>query len=177
MHELLATQTLSPIPQLHVPPAPGQVSPVTLQAAAGQQLVVGMHRVLVVQKVWPVGQLHEPPGPEHVPLPTHWTVVQQVLAGMHELNGGDAVVQTEPPLTQTQVPPGAVQVWPVKRQSSARQHVLVGIHELLTVHALYPEAQPHVPPGAEQVSPVTEQSALVQHSVLGMQALLATQAW
>jgi hypothetical protein len=95
---------------------------------------------------------------------------------MHELNGGDAMVQTEPLLGQVQLPPGPVQLSPVTRQSLLVQHVFVGTHELLTVQTLFPEAHPHVPPGAEHASPVTLQSALVQQSVVGMQALLPTQA-
>jgi len=45
-------QTVSPATeQAHVPPAAGQVSPVTGQPVAGQQLVVGMHWLFVEQKV------------------------------------------------------------------------------------------------------------------------------
>jgi len=166
----------SPVGQLHVPPAPEQVSAGMVQGIAGQQLVVGMQALLVVQKVCPVGQLHEPPGPEHVPPPGHWADVQHVPAGMHELKAGDAIVQTEPPFGQTQLPPGPVQFSPVTRQSLLVQHVLLGMHVLFTAQTLSPEAQAHTPPGAGQVSPLTAaQSAVVQHDVLGMQELLATQ--
>jgi hypothetical protein len=79
--------------------------------------------------------LHEPPGPEHVPPPTHWAVVQQLPCGMHELNGGEAMVQTEPLLGQTQLPPGPVHVSPVTRQSLLVQHVLFAMQELLATHA------------------------------------------
>ena len=69
--------TVSPATeQLHMPPAPEHVSPVTAQPVAGQQLVVGMHALFVVQNVWPVGQLHEPPGPEQVPPPGQSALVQ-----------------------------------------------------------------------------------------------------
>jgi hypothetical protein len=37
--------------QLHVPPAPEHVSPVTEQPVAGQQVVVAMQALLVVQNV------------------------------------------------------------------------------------------------------------------------------
>jgi len=170
-------QTSCPVGQLHVPPGPEQVSPVTLHPVAGQQLVVGMQLLLVVQKVCPVGQLQEPPGPEHVPPPTHWAVVQQLPCGMHALNAGDAMVQTEPLFGQTQSPPGPVQVSPVTRQSLLVQQVFCGMHALLTVQTLFPAAHWHDPPGPEHVSPEMElQSAFVQHAVLGMQALFAVQA-
>jgi hypothetical protein len=169
-------QTLSPAAQEQVPPGPEHVSPVTLQSVVVQQLAVGMHALLAAQKVWPVGQLHEPPGPEHVPPPTQSALVQHVPWAMQELNGGDAIAQTDPLLGQVQLPPGPVQDSPVTRQSLLVQHVLVGMHELLTVQTLLPAGQPQAPPGAEHVSLVTVQSALVQHAVLGMHALLPMQA-
>jgi hypothetical protein len=168
--------TFSPVGQVHVPPAPEQVSAGMVQGIAGQQLVVGMQALLVVQNVCPVGQLHEPPGPEHVPPPGHCADVQHVPEGMHELKAGDVMVQTEPPFGQVQSPPGPVHVSPVTRQSLLVQHVLLGMHVLFTVQTLSPEAHWHRPPGAGQVSPLTAaQSAVVQHEVVGMQELLATQ--
>jgi hypothetical protein len=94
---------------------------------------------------------------------------------MQALNGGDVMVQTEPPLGHRQLPPGPLQFSPVTRQSLLVQHVLLGMHELLTVQTLSPEAHEHTPPGAGQVSPVmAAQSGLVlQHDVLGMQELFA----
>jgi len=129
-----------------------------------------------VQKVWPVGQLHEPPGPEHVPPPGQSALVQHVPGAMHELNAGDVMVQTDPPLGHRQLPPGPLQFSPVTRQSLLVQHVLFGMHELLTVQTLSPEAQAQTPPGAGQVSPVmaAQSGAVVQHEVVGMQELLAT---
>jgi len=86
------------------------------------------------------------------------------------------MVQTEPPLGHRQLPPGPEQFSPVTRQSLLVQHVLVGMHELLTVQTLSPEAQAQTPPGAGQVSPVmaAQSGAVVQHEVVGMQELLAT---
>jgi hypothetical protein len=95
---------------------------------------------------------------------------------MHALKAGDEIVHTDPPFGHVQLPPGPVQVSPVARQSLLVQHVLVGMHVLLTLQILSPVAQSHVPPGLEQVSPVTLQSALVQQAVVGMHALLPTQA-
>jgi hypothetical protein len=162
--------------QLHVPPGPEQVSVEMGQLAVVQHSVDGMHRLFAVQNVCPAGQLHEPPGPEQLPPPVQSAFVQHCPWAMHALKGGDVMVQTEPLFGQTQLPPAPVQVWPVTRQSLLVQHVFVGMHELLTVHTLFPEAQAQVPPGAGHVSPVTVQSVFVQQSVLGMQELLATQA-
>jgi len=172
-------QTVSPgTEQLHVPATPEQVSPMTGQPVAGQQLVVGMHVLLVVQKVWFAGQLQEPPGPEQCPPPTHWASVQHDPEGMHELNGGDAMVQTEPLFGQMQLPPGPVQVSFVTRQSLLVQHVLVGMHVLFTGQTLLLAAHAHTPPGDGQVSPLTamQSGTVVQHDVLGMQELFAVQA-
>ena len=169
-------QAFWPTGQLHVPPGPEQVSPVTVQPVAGQQLVVAIQALFVVQNVCPVGQLQDPPGPEQVPPPTQSASVQHSPFAMHALNGGEAMMQTEPPLGQTQLPPGPVQVSLVVRQSLLVQHVFVGMHVLFTVQTLFPVPQLQVPPGAEHVSLVTVQSALVQQAVLGMQALFPAQA-
>lgn len=134
-------QTVSPATeQAQVPPAPEQVSPMTEQPVAGQQLVVAIHALLVGQKVWPVGQLHEPPGPEQVPPPGQSAFVQHCVDAMHELNGGETMVQTEPLLGQVQLPPGPEHVSPVVRQSLLVQQVFVGMQLLLTVQTLFPVA-------------------------------------
>jgi hypothetical protein len=168
--------TFCPVGQLHEPPAPEHVSPVTGQPVAGQQLVEAMHALLVAQNVCPVGQLHEPPGPEQVPPAGHWASVQHWLDAMHALKGGEAIVHTVPLFGQMQFPPGPVQLSPVARQSLLVQQVSCGMQVLFTAQTLVPVGQVQEPPGPEHVSPVTVQSAFVQQAVLGMQALFPTQA-
>ncbi len=107
MHTL--PQTTSVPGQLHVPPGPEQVSVATLQSAVVQHSLLGMHRLLAAQKVCPVGQLHDPPGPEQLPPPTQSALVQHCPWAMHELKGGDAMVQTEPLFGHTQFPPAPEQ--------------------------------------------------------------------
>jgi hypothetical protein len=120
--------------------------------------------------------LHEPPGPEQLVPPPQSAFVQQAFWAMHWLKL--PVVQTLPPLAQAQFPPGPVHDWPVTRQSPLVQHVLFGMHELLTVQTLLFAPQLHVPPGVGHVAPDTLlQSELSQQFAFGMHALLAVQAW
>lgn len=73
------------------PPTPEQVSPVTVQSAVVQQVLLAMQAFVTLQALWPLGQLQLAPALGQVcPVTVQSAEVQQVPAGMHF----DAAAQT-----------------------------------------------------------------------------------
>jgi hypothetical protein len=75
-----------------------------------------------------------------------------------------------------QLPPGPEHVSPITRQSLLLQHVLFGMHALLTVQTFAPTPHVHMPPAIGQNEFVTGQSAAVQHRLFAMHELVTMHA-